>query len=842
MLTLKNITKVYKVTDNDVKALNGIDVSFRKTEFVSVLGPSGCGKTTLMNIIGGLDKSTSGDLVIDGKSTVDFTSADWDNYRNKKIGFVFQTYNLIPHLSVLKNVELALTLSGVNKVERRQKAEAALEKVGLSQYLRQKPNQLSGGQMQRVAIARAIVNSPEILLADEPTGALDSETSVQIMDLLKEISMGRLVVMVTHNPELAERYSTRLIKMLDGKIMSDSLPYTAAEIEKETQEAQSANESATAGNGTETQITVNATESLNYVNTENSLYGNTNEGGLKGENAQSEGNQDEINKRRNNLKRGEKKKSAMSFFTALSLSGRNLMTKRGRTALTAIAGSIGIIGIALILAISGGMNDYINKIQADTLSSNPITISERSINIEQAMSMFSGDEDAYEKFPEFKKILVKEVNKNAMLTKNNITDEYIDYLKNKLNPNLYNDILFKTGMDLNFYGKKTDSDKFVKLSSSDGSWQLLPDKKFVSTQYDVLDGEMPDEAGEISIIVDETNRISESTLVALGIKNVNDGVTEYNFDDIMDREYKLVSNDLLYFVSNGSYYQRNIDDIDFDSAVTLKVSAILRINNATENGVLSAGIGYTKAMYEEYQRLNFNSAIVGFMLADRADGGYKNPLYLNEEFEDKIGSTKEEQWSALLRQLGGIKTPNNINVYPVSFEAKNAIKDFLSAYNEGRAENDIVTYTDMSEIIGSAMSTMIDIISYILIAFTAISLVVSSIMIGIITYVSVLERTKEIGVLRSIGARKKDVTRLFNAETCIIGLMSGAIGVIIAYVLSVPINAIIKSLTGVGSIAALNPAYAFLLIAVSVCLTLISGLIPAVKAAKQDPVNALRTE
>lgn len=793
MLQLKNITKDYYVGEQTIHALRGIDITFRKNEFVSVLGPSGCGKTTLMNIIGGLDRYTSGDLIINGRTTKSFKDKEWDNYRNKRVGFVFQNYNLIPHLSVLGNVELALTLSGMSKEERTKRAKEALRQVGLGEYLRQRPNQLSGGQSQRVAIARAIVNSPDILLADEPTGALDTETSTQIIDLIKEISKDKLVIMVTHNPDIAEKYSTRLIRMVDGKVTSDSMPYTE---EKEEQE-----------------------KPVSTASAEKTVH----------------------------KKKRTKERSAMSFFTALSLSWKNLWTKTGRTVLTSIAASIGIIGIALILALSGGMNQYISKMQTDTLSSNPLTITETSINITQAMGAMR-DREVFEKFPSAKKILVeKEMDLSEIINKNNITDEYITYLQQNLNASWYNDILYKTGMSLAIYGKKPGVETYSELNTSSGGgsgfggpssgWQLLLKQDFISSQYDVLEGAMPESKNDIVIIVDDTNRIAEATLIALGLRNVGDEATEYAFSDVIGRQYMLVKNDLIYEVSGSGYVKKSPLDIDYSSAETLTVTGILRINRNTESGVLATGIGYTYDLYQWLQGVNDSSAITAYM--DNHPG--INP-YTGLAYTSTLYATAKEQWNSEYRKLGGEATPNEISIYPVSFDSIKEIKTVLDAYNVGREKNDMVTYTDMSELLGTVLSSLVNTVSYALIAFTGVSLVVSSIMIGIITYVSVLERTKEIGILRSIGARKKDVTRVFNAETFLIGLFSGIIGIFMTYLLSIPINLIIKALAEVDNIASLNIGYAVILIGVSVFLTLVSGLIPSVKAAKKDPVTALRTE
>jgi putative ABC transport system permease protein len=787
MIELKNITKDYWLGNNPVHALRGLSATFQDGEFVAVLGPSGCGKTTLMNLIGGLDKASSGDILVDGKSTKDFSDSDWDNYRNKKIGFIFQSYNLINHLTVLGNVELALTLSGVSKKERLARAEAALGEVGLSDEKNKNPNQLSGGQMQRVAIARALVNNPEILLADEPTGALDTVTSEQIMKIIKRVSVNRLVIMVTHNPDLAARYSTRKITMLDGLITSDSAPAALAAKPLED----------------------------------------------KGE-PQPIGS----------------KKSQMSFFTALSLSGRNLMTKKRRTIMTAVAGSIGIIGIALILAVSTGVNNYITKLTSDTLSSNPLTISDSSINITQAMK--ASATETLPSFPDAQEIYVEKTKTIADYTsKNNLTQGYIDYLKAHLDPSWYSDILYKTGLSLDAYNKVPGASDYSKLSSTNVSssssayaslfsstpWQMLLKDSFVQSQYDVLAGVYPTDKSQIALIVDDTNQIPDKTLVSLGLLNAGDTTTEYSFSEILGKEYKIVPNDLEYKVSGSNYVAVSPLDIDFAAAETVSISGILRINAKTQGGVLSAGVAYTKDLYAELQAANLSSSIVSFMKAN-VD---VNP-FTGEAYQASLTSTADDQYKAELRTLGGNDLPNEISIYPTDLNAKSKIEGVLDAYNSGKATADMITYTDLSALISETLGSVVNVITYVLIGFTAISLLVSSIMIAIITSVSVLERTKEIGILRSIGARKKDVTRVFNAETFIIGTCAGVLGVLIAYLLEIPANIIGYQLLGINNLADLNPLYALVLILISVGLTLLSGLLPARKAAKQDPVNALRTE
>lgn len=792
MLKLINITKNYYVSDQTIKALKGLTVDFRKNEFVAVLGPSGCGKTTLMNIIGGLDHYTDGDLVINCKSTKDFTDSEWDNYRNKKIGFVFQTYNLILHQTVMQNVELALTLSGISKEERRKRAKEALEQVGLGDQLKKRPNQLSGGQMQRVAIARALVNSPDILLADEPTGALDTQTSEQIMQIIKEIAKNRLVIMVTHNPDLANRFSTRIIRMVDGVITEDSMPYNSDEDRE---------------------------------------------------------NQNNINEYKETGKesRKEKNKTSMSFMTALSLSLKNLNTKKGRTILTSFAGSIGIIGIALILAISSGINAYMRNLTTDTLSTNPIIISSTAFDIKQAFKAM-GREESLEKFPSIQKILVEKIKKeDDIIKKNNIDASYVDFVKNNINQEWINDINYDTGIVLNFYGIKKGTNYY---SSIKNGFSEMGNLEFTRMQYDAIYGDYPTDKNEIVIICDEYNKINEKTLVNIGLKERDDEIIEYEFSELIGKEFKIVNNDILYkkIINTKTIedteetvsfeYFKEKSNIDWNNALTLKVVGILRLKQDFEYGILDNGIGYTRELREWVQEQNMSSEIVNWMNSNIK----AMPFSFNGEYYlDMDTYTGEELWKNQLRMLGGINISNNISIYPIDFEAKKSILKVLDKWNEDNLDH-LVTYTDFAKIFSDTIMKIVNYISYALIAFTAISLLVSSVMIGIITYVSVLERTKEIGILRAIGARKIDITRVFNAETFLIGMFAGFIGVALAYLLSIPINIIVYSLSEVKTLASLPIYDALVLIFVSIGLTVISGLIPAFKAAKKDPVAALRTE
>ncbi len=803
MLEIKNITKVYKLDNFSQTALNKVSINFRKSEFVSILGPSGSGKTTLLNIIGGLDKYTSGDLIINGVSTKNYTDHDWDIYRNHKIGFVFQSYNLIPHQSVLSNVELALTLSGVPKKTRRERAIKALESVGLKEHIYKKPNQLSGGQMQRVAIARALVNNPEIVLADEPSGALDTKTSIQIMDLLKDIAKDRLVIMVTHNPDLAAKYSTRIIKIMDGVIEDDSNPYE--EIEKKEEE------------------------------------------------------------------KATKKKSNMSFKTAVSLSLNNLMTKKGRTILTAFAGSIGIIGISLIMSLSNGIEDYIAKVQRDTLTSYPLTIERKTVDLASFMSSMAKEntekhEDdliyANNVMTDMMSMVTKEV------TTNNLVD-FKKYIENSAKiKDLVNDIKYVYSLDLNIYDSDTSkginqinpSNIMEELGMSNmmmsgyNVWMELSDnKKLLSSQYDIVAGRLPDAYNEIVLIVDENNAVNDYALYSLGLKDKNElyelfqstmrgekyETTDktYTYDDILNLKYKLVLNSKIYQKENGIYISKK-DDLKFmkdliDKSEEIKVVGIIKPNEEAAISATTGGIGYTSLLTKyvieennksEIAKEQLNNKDVNVLTGNKFEGidTYENNLTI-------LGIVNEDE-------------PSAINLYPKSFDDKEKIQDLIKEYNDGKEENDKIQYTDYVGLLMSSVTTIVNIISYVLIAFVSISLIVSSIMIGIITYISVLERTKEIGILRSIGASKKDVAHVFNAETFIIGLSSGVLGILITFLLSIPINIVLKNLVDITGLCKLPILGSIVLVIISVLLTVIGGLIPAKVASKKDPVIALRTE
>ena len=852
MLRLEKITKEYITGDSKVEALKGISLQFRKSEFVSILGQSGCGKTTLLNIIGGLDKYTTGDLVINGKSTKEFKDRDWDAYRNHSVGFVFQSYNLIPHQNILSNVELALTLSGVSKKERRKKAVEALKQVGLGDQLNKKPNQLSGGQMQRVAIARALVNDPEIILADEPTGALDTKTSVQIMEILKKISKDRLIIMVTHNPDLAEKYSSRIIKILDGKITDDSNPYSIEEEEKEDRTSKA------------------------------------------------------------------NSKVSMNFLTALSLSLNNLMTKKGRTILTSFAGSIGIIGIALILSLSSGMQAYINRVEEDTLSSYPITVQEETIDMASMMTSLMGEteETEHEEGKVYSKNIVNDMLStiSTKIQSNNL-EEFKKYLDDENSPikDYINAVQYSYNLDLNIY--KEDDDKVVQVNPSqifaklgmDGMsnmmlaeadvWQeLLDNDELLHSQYDVIAGKWPENYNEVVLIVDENNEIYDYTLYALGIldqdeleekyQKILDGeevededVKSYTYDDLLNTKFKVLLN-TDYFEKDGDIWIDNTENDDYikeklEDAEEISIAGIIRPKEGTVATAMSATIGYTKEL-KEYVINEVNNAEIVKEQKDNPDINIFTGIEFSEDTDAKfdfsslteeqrmyMASLSEEELVNLMQQytenanatyegnlekmgVVDLDSPSSISIYPKDFESKEQIATEIENYNQkqrddGKEEN-VITYTDIVGTMMNSVSTIIDAISYILIAFVAISLVVSSIMIGIITYISVLERTKEIGILRSIGASKKDISRVFNAETFIIGLCAGLLGIGVTLLLNIPINMIIKAVTDISGIAKLPTVGAIILVVISMVLTIIAGLIPAKMASKKDPVEALRTE
>ena len=766
MLELKNIKKTYRVGDVETRALDDISVSFREQEFVAILGTSGSGKTTCLNIIGGLDRYDSGDLIINGKSTKNFKDREWDAYRNNSIGFIFQSYNLISHLSIVANVEMGMTLSGVSAAEKHRRAQEALEKVGLKDHLHKKPNQLSGGQMQRVAIARALANDPDILLCDEPTGALDTVTSVQIMDLIKEIAGDKLVIMVTHNPELAEKYADRIVKFQDGKIVSDSNPYS---FEKE--------------------------------NKEFSL-----------------------------------KKTSMSFLTALKLSANNIRTKLGRTFLTSFASSIGIIGIAVILSLSVGFQMQIDKFEADTLQQMPIIISQQSMNLDTDTMIKMGEEQKkYEDYPDEKKIYLFDSMQDTMMHTNKFTDEYLEYVNN-MDSSLCKGVTYSRLVNMNMIRK--DGENYIPVTSANMNWSSYPvslnenKHSLMNEHYDVLAGTMPETPNDLMLVVDTKNRINKAVMKELGFDA--DNLEEIDFNEIIGKELKVVMNDDYYVKTEYGTYSYNTDlaaMYNAENTLTLRISCIVRPKEDSPTSMMSegGGVAYNDELAQLVIDNSKNSEIV--KAQEQSDVNVLSMEAMDEE-------TKKQT----IAYLGGNEIPYAIQLYPYDFESKDKMLEYLDKYNESLEADDQIIYTDMASMISGMSDGIMDGITIVLIAFAGTNLIVSLIMIAIITYTSVLERTKEIGILKALGARKKDITRVFDAETFILGVTSGMLGIIIAKLLTFPINAIIYSLTDLKNVAHLKISHALILVAVSTILTMLGGHIPARMAAKRDAVEALRSE
>ena len=776
MLELKKINKSYKTANFIQHALNDVTLQFRTNEFVSILGPSGSGKTTLLNIIGGLDHYDSGDLIINHKSTKNYKENDWNAYRNNCIGFIFQNYNLINHISILENVEMGMTLSGVSNKIKRKRALDALDRVGLSEHSHKKPNQLSGGQMQRVAIARALANNPDIILADEPTGALDTKTSEQIMELIKEISKDKLVIMVTHNRELAEKYSTRIVELKDGKLTSDSNP---------------------------------------------------------------------VKKGDENSKEFKIKKTAMSFWTALKLSFNNIKTKKGRTALTAFASSIGIIGIALILSLSNGFQAKIDNYEKDTLSQMPITINTQAMSLtEEKLEELVENQAKHKEYTKKEFIYPKENELETMMHFNKIDEEYIDYIE-EIDKDKLNAISYEYGTTLNVITKKADGTYALVPTSTNYSmsttsmtgvmgWTLYPKsikgKSVLENNYEVLAGEINQEEPGIVIAVNSKNELDASTLEQLGFNKDKN----LSFDEILDKELKVVSNDIYYQELNGYF----VPSKDYESmynnedTINIKVQAIIR-GKEGKSQLTQSGIYYNSALVDKVIDMNKNSDIV----KKQQEVSYN--VLTGQPFDKTTSTVTKDN---ILGVLGAEGIPSIIYLYPKDFDTKDYITEYLDNYNKDKEEENKILYTDYAAMISSLSGSIMDAVTYVLIAFSSISLVVSCIMIAIITYISVLERTKEIGILRALGARKKDIKRVFNAETFIVGIFSGLLGIIIAEILTFPTNAIIESLSELPNVAQLNPIHAIILVMISVTLTIIGGLIPASIASKKDPVEALRTE
>jgi len=789
-LKLIDIKKTYKAGNTSVEALKGISLEFRASEFVSILGPSGCGKTTLLNIIGGLDRYDSGDLIINNLSTKSYKDSDWDAYRNRSIGFVFQNYNLISHQTVLQNVEIAMTLSGVPSAERKRRAKEALGAVHLEDQINKNPNQLSGGQMQRVAIARALVNNPDIILADEPTGALDSHASLQIMEILKDVSQTRLVIMVTHNAEMSDNYSSRVIRLLDGEVMSDSNPITEPELKPQ------------------------------------------------------ETKPDEPKKTR-------LKKTSMSLATATSLSFKNLLTKRGRTIITAFAGSIGIIGVALVLALSNGLSDYISNMQSEALAGFPISITtgEQNVNFQDRSLMGqNSDEPGFQKYTSDDVVYRYDSSADTTKHTNILTADYLDYISGMETalPNTVNTISYSRGVNINLLAKGESSVvKYETTATRSGAmaqlisntyWQEMPDNSdFILSLYDLI-GEgsrLPINKNEVVLVVDEYNRIDEVLFQKLGVFTNSDSYTLEDFIGkpilkvIPNNDYYTKDANGLFIAANSSQYEALYNSND---GVSLTITGVLRLKDGAASSYLSPGIVYTTAL-TDYIVGNAKKSDIA-LAQSKAD----YDVVLNVPFVNDDAKTQK------MTSLGAVTAPTGINIYPRDFASKDSIKTYLDAYNTGKPEADQIVYSDLAETITSMIGTLINTITYVLIGFAAISLLVSTIMIGIITYVSVIERTKEIGILRSVGARKKDISRVFNAETLIIGFTAGLLGLGISYLLMIPINSIIARLVDINGIANLAPVSAVILVIGSMVLTFIAGLIPSRMAAKKDPVVALRTE
>jgi len=773
MLKLMNISKSYTTGTFTQKALDGLSLNFRKNEFVAILGPSGSGKTTCLNIVGGLDRYDSGDLVINGKSTSSFKESDWDAYRNNSVGFIFQSYNLISHLNIVDNVEIGMTLSGVSFSEKHKKALAVLKKVGLEEHIHKKPNQLSGGQMQRVAIARALANDPDIIMADEPTGALDSQTSVQIMELIKEIAKDKLVIMVTHNANLASTYADRTVKFLDGKVIEDSNPFETPETD--------------------------TTYKL--------------------------------------------KKTSMNFFTALKLSFKNILTKKWRTSLTAFASSIGIIGIGIVLALSNGFDKQIESFEKDALAGNPVSIN----SVAQNMGNFTlrDNEEELQKYPDTMEVYPLKPEDNSRRHTNNFTDEYIKYIEN-IDTSLLTGISFLRTVQMPVLNKNNGkisivNTKLLNLSAYPHKMDNGGGDGYIEQSYDLLAGNYPESIYDMVLIVDQQNRLNTVILEALGFDYEAEKIA---FDDFIGYEMKIIYNNDYYVKADDEYKVVNenvFEDLyNGQNAITVKITGIIRASENTKMPVLNPGLSYSDELSSLFIEDAMNSDIVKAQMKVNYNITNKSEIFVEaSDIAGRNGITKDDR----LQQLGASEIPSSIAIYPKNFDAKESILKYLDEWNEQyENEDDHILYTDMAAVIANLSGNILGAITTVLVAFAAVSLIVSMIMIGIIIYISVLERTKEIGVLRALGARKKDVTRVFNAETFIIGTFSGLIGIGIAYLLTIPVNVILNKLTDISGIAQLNPLHAFLLTAISVILTIAGGFIPAKMAAKKDPVVALRTE
>ncbi len=876
MLKLTNIKKDYVLNGGDtVPALKGVDLEFRPSEFVSILGPSGCGKTTLLNIIGGLDRYTDGDMSIDGISTKHYSDVDWDSYRNIRIGFIFQSYNLISHVDILTNVEMALLLAGVSKQERHQRAIKALEDVGLGEHIHKKPNQLSGGQMQRVSIARALINNPSIILADEPTGALDSNTSVQIMEILKEISYNKLIIMVTHNPDLAEQYSNRIVRFRDGLVVDDTNPYASEKVK--------------AAQGEDIEQTLTTDEDTEKDSTERKLDSAAEqEGEIKDADgkkkkkvkiAKIDFSKHKAKKQRKNLL----KKTSMSFASAIKLSFTNLMTKKGRTVMTAFAGSIGIIGVALVLAISNGFSSYINNMQKTMLSGYPIAITSSATSMESLMGTYMQvlNPDK-EKYPVDQKVYSYNLLNllGNMIHENDLSDEYMTYFDEKKSgwqeKGLIDSVYYNYGYSYSVFNKKNDDvGKMISTNFKTVNWQeLVGDQKYIESNFDVIGGRYPEKATDLVLVVDNTNSVVSIYLEGMGLANNAAMSGDFDFDQILGNSRNkepvsfLIPNSKAKYVktvneNTGNVYYteksgqaiREMYDNGDPNVYKAEIVGIIRPKEGKQYSPVYPGVAYTQDLTALMREDAVDSEVAKFqqevdynpLTGDKYDTSsidFSN-MDLNNIMNIINGASTAMTEKVVTQMLGVSSKPSAISIYASDFDNKNLIINDLNAWNDMHKKDSKaqVKYTDSAAVMINMISQIINIITIALVCFSSVSLVVSSIMIGIITYVSVVERTKEIGILRSLGARKRDVSNIFNAETFIIGLAAGAIGVLVTYILSIPINLVITAIEPtITGICMLHPLHALLMVVLSIVLTSIAGIVPSRAAAKKDPVIALRTD
>lgn len=876
MLKLTNIKKDYVLNGGDtVPALKGVDLEFRPSEFVSILGPSGCGKTTLLNIIGGLDRYTDGDMSIDGISTKHYSDVDWDSYRNIRIGFIFQSYNLISHVDILTNVEMALLLAGVSKQERHQRAIKALEDVGLGEHIHKKPNQLSGGQMQRVSIARALINNPSIILADEPTGALDSNTSVQIMEILKEISYNKLIIMVTHNPDLAEQYSNRIVRFRDGLVVDDTNPYASEKVK--------------AAQGEDIEQTLTTDEDTEKDSTERKLDSAAEqEGEIKDADgkkkkkvkiAKIDFSKHKAKKQRKNLL----KKTSMSFASAIKLSFTNLMTKKGRTVMTAFAGSIGIIGVALVLAISNGFSSYINNMQKTMLSGYPIAITSSATSMESLMGTYMQvlNPDK-EKYPVDQKVYSYNLLNllGNMIHENDLSDEYMTYFDEKKSgwqeKGLIDSVYYNYGYSYSVFNKKNDDvGKMISTNFKTVNWQeLVGDQKYIESNFDVIGGRYPEKATDLVLVVDNTNSVVSIYLEGMGLANNAAMSGDFDFDQILGngrnkepvsflipnskaKYVKTVNENTgnVYYTEKSGQAIREMYDNGDPNVYKAEIVGIIRPKEGKQYSPVYPGVAYTQDLTALMREDAVDSEVAKFqqevdynpLMGDKYDTSsidFSN-MDLNNIMNIINGASTAMTEKVVTQMLGVSSKPSAISIYASDFDNKNLIINDLNAWNDMHKKDSKaqVKYTDSAAVMINMISQIINIITIALVCFSSVSLVVSSIMIGIITYVSVVERTKEIGILRSLGARKRDVSNIFNAETFIIGLAAGAIGVLVTYILSIPINLVITAIEPtITGICMLHPLHALLMVVLSIVLTSIAGIVPSRAAAKKDPVIALRTD